>query len=123
MADGARLFWPLLLTRAAERGAHTMSIHHRKQGAINRRRQQIADRKRGGVLGAWVAKIRRLRHGAKYRGDAADADEDAQCDTMISSTDRRTSDGVAEGQHKMGLTWPELIGLCILWVVVLVYTL
>ena len=56
-------------------------------------------------------------------GDAADADEDAQCDTMISSTDRRTSDGVAEGQHKMGLTWPELIGLCILWVVVLVYTL
>ena len=42
-----------------------MSIHHRSQGGINRRRAAIQDRIRGGVLHQWLRKIR--------RSDAADA--------------------------------------------------
>ena len=44
-----------------------MSIHHRSQGGINRRRAAIQDRIRGGVLHQWLRKIR--------RSDAADAAE------------------------------------------------
>ena len=36
-----------------------MSIHHRSQGGINRRRAAIQDRIRGGVLHQWLRKIRR----------------------------------------------------------------
>ena len=46
-----------------------MSIHHRSQGGINRRRAAIQDRIRGGVLHQWLRKIR--------RSDAADAAEAA----------------------------------------------
>ena len=46
-----------------------MSIHHRSQGGINRRRAAIQDRIRGGVLYHWLRKIR--------RSDAADAAESA----------------------------------------------
>ena len=42
-----------------------MSIHHRSQGGINRRRAAIQDRIRGGVLQQWLRKIRR------YDADAA----------------------------------------------------
>jgi hypothetical protein len=42
-----------------------MSVHHRSQGGINRRRAAIQDRIRGGVLHQWLRKIR--------RSDAADA--------------------------------------------------
>ena len=42
-----------------------MSIHHRSQGGINRRRAAIQDRIRGGVLHQWLRKIR--------RSEAADA--------------------------------------------------
>ena len=45
-----------------------MSIHHRSQGGINRRRAAIQDRIRGGVLHQWLRKI---------RSDAADAAEAA----------------------------------------------
>ena len=46
-----------------------MSVHHRSQGGINRRRAAIQDRIRGGVLQQWLRKIR--------RPDAADAAEAA----------------------------------------------
>ena len=46
-----------------------MSIHHRSQGGINRRRAAIQDRIRGGVLHQWLRKIR--------KSDAADAAEPA----------------------------------------------
>ena len=46
-----------------------MSIHHRSQGGINRRRAAIQDRIRGGVLHQWLRKLR--------RSDAADAAEPA----------------------------------------------
>ena len=46
-----------------------MSIHHRSQGGINRRRAAIQDRIRGGVLQQWLRKIR--------RSDAANAAEAA----------------------------------------------
>ena len=46
-----------------------MSIHHRSQGGINRRRAAIQDRIRGGVLQQWLRKIR--------RSVAADAAESA----------------------------------------------
>ena len=36
-----------------------MSIHHRSQGGINRRRAAIQDRIRGGVLHQWLRKIRK----------------------------------------------------------------
>ena len=38
-----------------------MSIHHRKQGQINKRREQIQQRIRGGVLEAWLVKERNRR--------------------------------------------------------------
>ena len=46
-----------------------MSIHHRSQGGINRRRAAIQDRIRGGVLHQWLRKIR--------RSDSAEAAEAA----------------------------------------------
>ena len=48
-----------------------MSIHHRSQGGINRRRVAIEDRKRGGVFSAWLRKIRRVDQPARAAPPAA----------------------------------------------------
>jgi hypothetical protein len=96
-----------------------MSIHHRSQSQINKRRQAIQDRKRGGVLGAWVAKVRRMRRGAHGRGRLSEERPDGLDDPDLNDgpVDHLRNQVQPLGNGKLSLA--ELLVLILFWTVVL----